>query len=186
LLVYDRNKYTVDLKKIQLKKYNKIDNALENNRSVTLLKLQNEEQEKQLIEDKNLHRKSLSSFETKAYLGPSETSLASPRKSSIKELSKERSTSISSIKIEKLNLKENFDNINIYKQRNEEKEKMQRYYREKARSKKVLKNKHQYIVQNAYNNMNNEGILFERDMDLQRSFRFEKKELKSSTKINKF
>ncbi len=63
---------------------------------------------------------------------------------------------------------------------------MQRYYREKARSKKVLKNKHQYIVQNAYNNMNNEGILFERDMDLQRSFRFEKKELKSSTKINKF
>jgi len=186
LLVYDRNKYTVDLKKIQLKKYNKIDNALENNRSITLLKLQNEEQDKKLIEDKNIHRRSLSSFETKAFLGPSEKSLSSPRISSIKDVSREKTTSISSIKIEKLTLKENFENINIYKQRNEEKERMQKYNREKSRNKKVIKNKHQYIAQNAYNNMNNEGILFERDMDLQRSFRFEKKELKSSTKINKF
>lgn len=169
-----------------MKKFNKIDKALEKNRNITLLTIQNEEKERQLIEDKNLHRKSLSSFETKTYLSHSETSLQTNSHSLLPERAKEKGPSIHSIKIEKIKLKENLNNINIYKQRNEEKEGMQKMLREKALKKKILSNKHQYLAQNAYNNLNNEGIMYERDMDLQRSFKFEKKELKSSSKINKF
>ena len=91
---------------------------------------------------------------------------------------------VNSIRIDKINLSDKIENIDIYKQRNLKNEENQRILREKAKKNKVLKNKHQYLSQNAYNNTNIEGILFERDMDLQRSFRFEKKELKSKNLNN--
>ena len=127
-----------------------------------------------MLEDQRLHKASLSSFESTALLGE-----ALVNQNDI-QISEKTYLPLNSIRIEKILLKDTIGNIDIYKQRNVDREEQQKISRENAMKKKVLKNKHQYIAQNAYNNTNMEGILFERDMDLQRSFRFDKKVLKSS------
>lgn len=150
-----------------------------------MLRLRNEENNQRLLEEKKLHLASLANFESK--LLPSDNN-----KTEIQTLNNKYPASqgkqneyiekINSIKVEKYE-DENIQNVEVYKQRNIVREEEQRIAREKAKIKKFKKEKYQYLAHNVYNNTNSEGILYERDMDLQRSFRFAKKELKSNNKL---
>ena len=78
-------------------------------------------------------------------------------------------------KLQEKSDKVNKQNLEIFVQKNPKRIQKENLMRTIAKEKKLLKNKHIYKAQNLYNNTNMEGLFYEKDTDVSRALKYEKK-----------
>jgi len=186
-------------------KLNKLDKGLEENKNITLLSVKNKKERLEIeVEQTKSHQLALQDFTSNTinqHLLQNQNDydydnnenhsnnniISSNNKSSLVPNSKTNKVAkadkadksdLSIIKIEKLENKGNKEskaNLEIFVQKNIKRTAKENLMRSLAKEKSLLKNKHVYKAQHLYNNSNLEGLLYEKDTDVSRALRYEKK-----------
>jgi hypothetical protein len=154
---------------------NKFEQALEDNKKVTLKSIEEGiSYKKQIGNGENKHL-ALNPFENKLMLESQDGLIKSDtnRNALISQQNK-ASYPEDNLSFKKLS-KQSFDNFDVYVQENKERKGLIKTRQEEARVKTILKNKHVYRAKNYYNNNNLENVFYERDAHLERSMRFQNK-----------